>query len=250
MYRLPCGAEDVSAVRLLQQEKVHLLELNRRYLSALSQCEGRLIDLRGLLRLKDTEIEVLRSLLGDTAVADKHTLAQRVHAENLLLTEENRRLKEIAALTADINQLLSDGKSERAGEVEQLREQLKDTAETLAKVTRERDVLKLELIPRMERTAKLIELERNELERRLDNIRARGVDKDTSVADIPPPLASDDKPVISLECSSADHSPRKPLFPQKNAYVPSFQRGRTHKRPIRLLHTGKGLIANKSLSKL
>ena len=205
---------ELSQLHQLQREKVHLLEMNKHYLGCMSQLEVKLSDFRTMLKLKDKELELIRnSGIEGVSVKVIGELEGRIAA----LEEENRQLRQSAALSKDVEKLKGElaqaielkssydyqyrdpslaqlsivpapsspspdldpqgNDSETIVQLQHANQTLHDELETamkgMEKMRQERDFLRSEVIPVLEQTIKLYELEKNEMEQKMEEIRGK-----------------------------------------------------------------------------
>lgn len=196
---------EMSYIHQLQRQNTHLLQTHKVYLSAMSQLEAQLSDCRTQLHLRDTELELLRSAsLAGEWKADIAKI-QALETRTLQLENENRSLRHSVALTTDIEKLKADlvqavelrssyvhipGLEEDSSQEQvpedvntlaalqranqTLYDELQTTIKELEKTKQERDFLRGEVIPVLEQAMKLYEIEKNELEKKLEESKSRG----------------------------------------------------------------------------
>lgn len=147
-------------VRLLTLEKTYLLGLLKEYLSGLVQAEGKLADFRTLLEIKEAEISMLRAAC--KGVEDRDLRNEVVESRALVgeLKRENGDMRALlqAGLQVGINSVEP---------IEEAKEYGKGVLEELAKVTQERNILKHDIVPKLQQALHLCEIEKSALEQRL-----------------------------------------------------------------------------------
>lgn len=199
------ASSEMTHVHQLQRQNTHLLQTHKVYLSAMSQLEAQLTDCRAQLRLRDKELDLLRTA---NLAGQWHTdlsLIKTLEGRAMQLEEENRHLRQNAALSADIEKMKTDlaqavdlrnsyrgpiveqEETNTADEVQEdpnvlaalrranqtLHDELQATLKELEKTRLERDFLRGEVVPVLEQAIKLYELEKNELEKKLEETKSR-----------------------------------------------------------------------------
>ena len=256
----------------MQREKAHLLDMNKHYLGTMSQLEVKLADFRSLLKLKDKELELLKTVHISSEPITEAASAQALQdleSKILLLEEENRRLKQTSALSGDIERLrmelaqalelkasyeeqfkeatirmltieqedtnMSPDEESQSGDLETaaqlqrtnqtLHEEVETFTQQLGKVKQERDFLRTEVIPVLEQTIKLYEVEKNELEKRLEDLRQKSAPKSETPEDRQVP-----RPHTTMK-TQADHErlvhiqvvrPKSSLSPKQTTVISQY----------------------------
>lgn len=256
----------------LQRQNTHLLQTHKVYLAAMSQLEAQLTDCRTQLRLRDKELDLLRSANLAGQWTSDLTLITTLEGRVMHLEEENRHLRHNSALAADIEKM----KTELAQAVElrnsyrgqiavqeetntaedmqedpnvlaalrranqTLHEELQSTLKALEKLTQERDFLRGEVVPVLEQAIKLYELERNELEKKLEESKSRvqSPTSDISTPNYPDmtvkPSTAQVRSPHNLPRGKSSLSPKnsglqtksKPILHRPFIYSPSFLRNK------------------------
>lgn len=188
------STKDAVQLQQLQRHKQHLLDQNRRTLTVRTQLEAQLTDLKALLQLRERELDLGRACAGEEA--------RELEGKVGLLEEENERLRRKVAANSDIERLKSEliqaislkttyEEQYKAAALRALQLEQEDTnmspiddsqegpadlqsaLSALAQVREERDYLRTEVIPALERSIRLHEGEKNELEGKLEALRTQ-----------------------------------------------------------------------------
>lgn len=210
-------------VRLLTLEKSYLLGLLKEYLSGLVQAEGKLADFRMLLEIKEAEIGMLRAACKGTGDRD---------LRNEML-ESRALIGELKRENGDMRALLQAGLEVGINQVEPMEEGKelgKGVLEELAKVTQERNILKYDLVPKLQQALHLCEIEKSALEQRLNLPKKPAYDLP---AEPPLPTQTTAQSLTSKPYVRGGYQPlslRKPKRAgQHGAYRGNFRASHSHK---------------------
>jgi len=253
------ASSEMAYLHQLQRQNTHLFQTHKVYLAAMSQLEAQLADCRTQLRLRDKELDLLRSATLAGQWTTDLSLIQTLECKVMDLEEENRHLRHNSALAADVEKMKTDlaqavelRNSYRGQIVEQeetntaedlqedpnvlaalrranqtLHEELQSTLRELEKTAQERDFLRGEVVPVLEQAIKLYELEKNELEKKLEESKSR-VQSPTSDLSTPHHPDITAKPTPS-NLRSAHNQPRV-----KSSLSPKNSGQQTKSRPTPL----------------
>lgn len=188
------STKDAAQLQQLQRHKLHLLDLNRRHLTAMTQLEAQLADQKALLQLRERELGLIRTCDGEE---DKE-----LEGKISLLEAENQRLRrtisvnsDIEGLKAELAQALAlkrqyeeefkaatlhslileqeDTNMSPINDSQEAQTDLQTALSTLAQAQEERDYLRNELIPAFERSIRMHESEKKELETKVEELRGK-----------------------------------------------------------------------------
>lgn len=205
--RTRAGSKDAVQLQQLQRHKQHLLDQNRRSLTVKTQLETQLTDLKALLLLRERELDLGRTCEGETELLERKIR---------LLEEENERLRGNVAALSDIDRLKSElnqaitlkttyEEQYKAAALRALQLEQEDTNMSpiddsqdgpgdlqtalfaLSQAREERDYLRTEVIPALERSIRMHESEKNELEGKLEALRGQHRSETPEMHQLPRP---------------------------------------------------------------